>query len=275
MENVEFQIFHFNAKTDYLPYYKKHYLKVEQTQTLRDIFEMIHIDDTVKIEDETLVKINGLKIVNLDANIFALVDILGNDLTLDPVDKFRVTQDFIYNKDSYQEKSNKIACSLSLEEEHRLQKAYYSSALNIEKDDYLGEALFMRAFYRFKRGSLDENEMLELLNTADGIWNCLDTNYFDRDNEYNSDFLDAICFLKNESIKRGLHQQNPAAQQAITYKEELYLDGIVNLDRLDSINKSLKQKLTDALHQTPRNSSTKKCDKLDEVKKLIKISASV
>ena len=85
---LEIRAFFFNAKTDYLPYYKHFNINVDAEATAKDLLALIQqANENFSYPKQKLVmKINGL-VVEAKQPVSELVERLGTSLQIDPVNE--------------------------------------------------------------------------------------------------------------------------------------------------------------------------------------------
>ena len=99
---LEIRAFFFNAKTDYLPYYKNFNIKVDAEATAKDLLVQIQEEnENFSYPKQKLVmKINGL-VVEAKQPVSELVERLGTSLQIDPVNSYRSNDGLKINDDDF------------------------------------------------------------------------------------------------------------------------------------------------------------------------------
>jgi succinate dehydrogenase/fumarate reductase-like Fe-S protein len=94
--------FFFNAKTDYLPYYKSFKISVDENKSVVEILKAIQDQNEIfSFPQERIVfRINDL-VVNETTIISEVVEKLGKELTIEPVNSYRSTNGLIINDDDF------------------------------------------------------------------------------------------------------------------------------------------------------------------------------
>lgn len=98
-------VFRFDATTDFLPYYKKHFIKVDLAKTINDLFALIKEQDVsfdYPKDERAALKING-KALYTTATLEEIVEHFGKELTLEPLSTKRVTKDMMINDEEFEE----------------------------------------------------------------------------------------------------------------------------------------------------------------------------
>jgi len=88
--------FFFNAKTDYLPYYKHFTLTLEDDAVAKDIVQAIKVQNEMFSYPELnlVFKLNGL-VVEEDTSLQDIISKLGSELQVDPVSAYRSTNGLV------------------------------------------------------------------------------------------------------------------------------------------------------------------------------------
>ena len=102
MIKLYIELFHFDKNTDYLPYYKKYTLKVNEQTTVNDILEEIYAKEPFGIDkSKTInVKINHIY-TSATANAYELIEQVGRDWKIEPISTYRAVKDFIIDNSDY------------------------------------------------------------------------------------------------------------------------------------------------------------------------------
>jgi len=89
---LDIKAFFFNAKTDYLPYYKQFRVSIDKSATAKDLLKAIEQqNENFSFPKQKLVfRINGW-VVDAAQPLSAVVERLGTELTIDPVYEYRST----------------------------------------------------------------------------------------------------------------------------------------------------------------------------------------
>ncbi len=164
---LELSIFRFDAKSDYLPYYKKHFIKIKEQKTLLDIFKQINIDEPFSFEasnDFSLV-INGLY-TKLSITIEELINHFGKDLTIEPLSIRRAYKDLLIDEEDFKSRLELLKEFTNEEDkkEYLSNKLYFyaSNTLNFQYD-YIGDALLLLAHKLIEREPKNKEAILEII----------------------------------------------------------------------------------------------------------------
>ncbi len=174
---LEIRAFFFNAKTDYLPYYKNFSIQVNDDATAKDLL--------VKIQEENenfsfpkqklLMKINGL-VVEAKEPVSALVERLGTSLQIDPVNSYR-SNDGLKINDSDFMKSFELLAPYASESDLKYYKTLYalhyaSETENFDRE-YIGDAVLVLAHKMITEGSEHSEAILDAITSVNsGLFDC-------------------------------------------------------------------------------------------------------
>jgi len=202
---LRLSVFRFDAKSDYLPFYKKHIIKIDKDKTLDDLLAVIKAGD--RLFDYPQGKNAAIQIscVNLFTNV-KLDDIVknfGTELTLMPMSEKRALKDLIVNDDDFYEKFDLLDPFIDSTDKRRFKELivyHYASDIYKYKDDFQGDALFLFAYEMIKKHPDQEKKILNILdNENDGIW--LHTNICGKVFPVDYEVEDKINSLKNNILK--------------------------------------------------------------------------
>lgn len=199
------QVFRFNHKTDYLPYYKKHVVKIDMQKSVADLLAVVsenELDFGYETEDFSAIKINK-KALFVNTKLEEVVEFFGEELTLEPLSPKRVLKDFIINKDDFEEKFDLLDAFVDASD-RKLYKSYireyYSSEVINLEDEFLGDALFAFAYDMVEKYPQMKNKILDAISSETGIW--LHINTSNKLYPVNFELERKVEFLKNEIIKK-------------------------------------------------------------------------
>jgi succinate dehydrogenase/fumarate reductase-like Fe-S protein/UDP-N-acetylglucosamine transferase subunit ALG13 len=174
--NIFVELFRFDHKTDYLPYFKKYEITYDETLTVNDL--LIDLNKKEKFSFEGVenfgVKINNL-FVSVDTKVSEIVSKTSNTLVIEPVSRYRAINDLTINNDDFFSKLKLVENYLDDEQianyASTLQLEYYSSnTLNFNKD-YMGDHLFIIASDLIELNQNIKDEIINIINNKeDGIW---------------------------------------------------------------------------------------------------------
>jgi len=176
---IKFNVFRFNSETDHLPYYKEYEMEVSQDEVVLDILNRIkwEFDGSFSyrrscrhgICGSCAIKVNGKPVLSCKENVFHLVEMFGEELTLDPQDEKRAIKDMVIDKKNFWNKYESIKPYLvaevqehpehenivSQKESNKIDDAdyciecgncFYACPAVKANDDYIGPAALLKAF---------------------------------------------------------------------------------------------------------------------------------
>ena len=176
-QKLQVKAFFFNAKTDYLPYHKHFTLNLAEGAVAKDILVAIAEQnwDFSYPELNLVFKINDL-VVEEDTSVAEIVEELGSELTIDPVNAYRSTNGLIINDDDFM-KSFELLAPYTTEEDKAYYKTLYSlhyasETSNFDRD-YIGDAVLVMAHKMIKEGNENKEEILTAITSAgSGLLDC-------------------------------------------------------------------------------------------------------
>ncbi len=200
---LNIEAFFFNAKTDYLPYYKKFLFNIEEKNdfTIKDILIMIKKQNFMfSYPDKDLIfKVNGW-IVTGKEKLSRIIEKLGTNLIIDPALKYRSINGLIIDNHDFIHKYRRLfSCAHSKKEclsyYIELYPQHYASETFEYNKEYIGDAILILAKKMIEYDSKCKYTVLEAINNEfNGINQCeYENNVFDG-KDYNAD----IEWLKME-----------------------------------------------------------------------------
>ncbi len=164
---LEIKAFFFNAKTDYLPYYKQFSIELAEDMKTKDILAFIQGENEnfSYPEENLLFKINDL-IVDGEQTMNEVVERLGTSLKIDPVNSYRSMNGLIIKDDDFMQRYE-ILAPFASEEDLEYYKTLYALhyASETEKFDhsYIGDAVLLLAHKMISEGSEHKEAILEAI----------------------------------------------------------------------------------------------------------------
>ena len=169
---LEIKAFFFNAKTDYLPYYKQFKFDLEKVDSVeqlkvKDILAYIKSknEDFSYPEENLYFKINNL-IVNGEQNLNEVIESLGTSLQIDSLRNYRSNNGLIINDDDFM-KSYELLSSFATEKDLEYYKTLYALHYGSETEnfdhDYIGDATLLLAHKMIKENEEDEEKKEAIL----------------------------------------------------------------------------------------------------------------
>ena len=195
------EVFRFDCKTDYLPYYKKVVIKIDEEKTVADLLAVIKDDEKsfeYPIGENAAIKIND-KLLFTDVKIAEIKEFFGNELQLDPLNSKRAKKDLHINLDDFEAKFDVLDAFVDASD-RKVFKSYirehYASPIVNMDDGFLGDGLFAFVYDMILKYPERKIKMLETIAKKDsGIW--LHVNISNRLYPQNTSLEAKIVYLKN------------------------------------------------------------------------------
>jgi len=184
LNNIELNVraFFFNAKTDYLPYYKNFTFTVDKTDQetqLKALLPLIQAKNSdFSYPDENLLfRVNNL-VVTGEEKLSTIIEELGTELTIDPALSFRADNGLIFNNNNF---IRQFRSTFKRHAENKEDLAYYISLYPVQyasetfqyNHDYIGDAVLVTAAKIIEEHPEYEDDILEAINDEfDGIGCC-------------------------------------------------------------------------------------------------------
>ena len=183
---LEVRAFFFNAKTDYLPYYKNFTMTLSADDTVEAILAEIQKqnEDFAYPTEKLTFKINDLMLEGTET-VGAVVSKLGTALQVDPALSYRSNHCLIINDNDFMERYALLAPYASAEDEAYYQTLYalhYASETFKFSHDYIGDAVLLLAHRMLANNSEHKEAILEAISDPyDGLAACeYENNLFNR-----------------------------------------------------------------------------------------------
>jgi len=198
---LEISLFKFDCKSDYLPYYKKYFLKIENEKTLLDVLETMNKDEKFGFENDLNfgIVLNGLY-TDLSITLEEIKKDFGTDLVIEPLSIRRSYDDLLIDTKDFEEKINVL--DFIIDEEDKREYASYknlyyaSNTLNYEKD-YIGDAALLLAHSLIAKHNASQNKILKAIDCCHTGIN-FHTSLENRIYNYNTRNEDKINSLKTK-----------------------------------------------------------------------------
>ena len=164
---LEIKAFFFNAKTDYLPYYKNFSIELAEELKAKDILTFIQEqnENFAYPEENLIFKINGL-VIDGEQSMSELVERLGTALKIDPVNSYRSSNGLIIDDSDFM-KSYEILAPFASDEDLEYYKTLYPLHYASETENfdhtYIGDAILVLAHKLISAGSEQKEEILEAI----------------------------------------------------------------------------------------------------------------
>jgi len=171
-ERIDVKAFFFNAKTDYLPYYKNFSFELEDSSKnliLKDVLRMIKRENEIFAfpkSRELIFKVNGL-VVNGKENLADIIAKLGNSLTIEPVLKYRSINCLIINNKDFLHQFRRVLGHYSKKEDLmfylKLYNVHYASETFRYNHEYIGDAILLLAHKMLKDNNPHRKEIIDAI----------------------------------------------------------------------------------------------------------------
>lgn len=190
--------FFFNAKTDYLPYYKEYKIRVDDDATAKDILIKIKNEniDFNYPEQKLFMRINDF-VVDGSQPVSSIIKRFGTSFQIDAVNSYRSDNGLKINDDDFMESYKLLepyASSEDLEYYKTLYALHYASETGNFDREYIGDAVLILAHKMISEGSKYKKEILDAITlVGSGLFDCeYENNLFNAENH-----TDAINELKS------------------------------------------------------------------------------
>ncbi|HEO97754.1 MAG TPA: hypothetical protein ENO02_00435 [Epsilonproteobacteria bacterium] len=214
---LQIRAFFFNAKTDYLPYYKNFTVRLDDDATAKELLSAIREqnENFAFPEENPIFRINGL-VVTAEEKMSNIMEALGRELQVDPVNSYRSNHGLCFNDNDFMESYALLEpyCDeTDLEYYKSLYPLHYASETSSFKRDYIGDAILLLAHRLIEKGSEHKTEILKAISEADsGLFDCeYENNLFDAE-----DHTETISALK--TMARGTSEAMPSVFQVLCSK---------------------------------------------------------
>ena len=174
---LKIKAFFFNAKTDYLPYYKNFTLNVEGDTTVKELLGLIQEQNFFFSypKQKLLAKINGL-IVEANEPVANIVQRLGCELTIEPAKTYRSQDGLKMNDDDFMKSYALLepyASKSDLKYYKTLYALHYASETENFDHNYIGDAILVLAHKMISEGNAHKTEILDAISSVDsGLLDC-------------------------------------------------------------------------------------------------------
>ena len=168
---LEISLFKFDKNSDYLPYYTKHFLKIEDEKNILDILKTIN--KTAKFgfkdcENFDLV-INGVY-VKASIKLEEILESFGKELTIEPISIRRANNDLLIDDNDFKDKINVLKEFIDendIVNYSKLKQYYYASNTLNYNNDYIGDSVLIFAHDLIEQKPAYENYILHALNEVE------------------------------------------------------------------------------------------------------------
>lgn len=316
-KKVKFKVFRFNSETDYLPAYKTYEMAVESHEVVLDILNRIkwNIDGSLSyrrscrhgICGSCAVKVNQKGILACKQNLFELVDMFGDELTIEPQNIKRAIKDLIIDKADFWGKYDAVNPYLEAEIDEypscenivsphsaeRIDEAdyciqcgscYYSCPSVAYNENFLGPAALAKT-YRFTSDERDTAKTERLTNVNEmgkGVWDCVKCFECAQVCPKGVDPIGKITRLHNQIFSEKIAKSNVATRHAVGFAHSIEKHGLLDegeLVRYSEGNIGVMKHLPEAFDMLTHGKivlpwNMPKSENLDEIKTLVKNSST-
>ena len=315
-QKVNFKVFRFNADEDYLPYYEDYNMEVTSEEVVLDILNRIKWDHDGSFSyrrscrhgicGACAIKVNGRSTLACKESMNEMVELFGNELTIEPLSIKRAVKDMIIDKGDFWDKHEAIHPYLvsdveehpehehlvTPEEAEELNEAdlciqcgacHYACPVVEVNEDFFGPAAFAKA-YRFEADVRDYAHTQRLLNLHEegqGLWDCAKCYECAEVCPKDVNPIDKITKLHQMLFKEGVATSNVATRHAVGFAHSIAKRGVLDEGGLVLYSEgcSIVKHIPVALKmfkkgkiQMPWNIPTS--DNLDEIQKLVASSTT-
>ena len=205
---LEIRAFFFNAKTDYLPYYKNFNITMDDDATAKDLLIKIQAkNENFSFPKQKLVmKMNGL-VVEAKQSIGSIVEKLGTTLQIDPVNSYRSNDGLKINDNDFMASYallEPFATEADLKYYKTLYALHYASETENFDHAYIGDAILVLAHKMINAGSEHADEILEAITSVEsGLMDCeYENNLFNEQDHTES--INALKLMVNPEPEPSL-----------------------------------------------------------------------
>jgi len=314
-QQVNFKVFRFNADEDYLPYYENYDMDVTSEEVVLDILNRIKWDHDGSFSyrrscrhgicGACAIKVNGRSTLACKESMNDMIELFGNELTIEPLSKKRAVKDMIIDKADFWDKHAAVTPYLvddidetpttenlvSPEDAEALDEAdlciqcgacHYACPVVEVNDDFFGPAAFAAA-YRFSADVRDNSEtrVLDVNEEKQGVWDCVKC--FECAEACPKDInpIGKITKLHQMLFQEGKAKSNVATRHAVGFKKSIQKVGVLDEGGMVLYSEGLGvvKHVPLALKMFAKGKivppwGITKSENLDEIQKLVKSSST-
>ncbi len=197
-QKLTIKAFFFNAKTDYLPYYKNFSITLEDKATAKDILALIQKqnENFSYPKQKLYMKINGL-VLAAKQSVSSIVERLGTELQIDPINTYRSNDGLKINDNDFMASYTLLepyATEDDLKYYKTLYALHYASETENFNREYIGDAILILADKMIKERPENQDAIIEAITSVhSGLLDCeYENNLFNT-----QDHTETINSLKN------------------------------------------------------------------------------
>ncbi|MDR1460457.1 MAG: DUF5644 domain-containing protein [Campylobacteraceae bacterium] len=176
--SLDISAFRFNAKTDFLSYYKQYKIKIDKNAQLLDVLNLIKKQDknfSFSNNNFLAVKINHIGVYT-HTTVKTIVEKLGTtDLKIEPLSEFRAVNDLDIDTSDFEKKIELLKPFTKEERDEECYRElvsyyYISPSLEFERE-YFGDSFLLFAIFLIKKYPENRDKILKIIADEDcGIW---------------------------------------------------------------------------------------------------------
>lgn len=314
-QKVNFKVFRFNADEDYLPYYNDIEMEVTSEEVVLDILNRIKWDHDGSFSyrrscrhgicGACAIKVNGRSTLACKERMNDMIELFGNELTIEPLSIKRAVKDMIIDKGDFWEKHDAVEPYLISdvqehpESEHLVSPEQADALLEADlciqcgachyacpvvevNDEFFGPAAFAAA-YRFEADVRDESATrLEVANEEkQGVWDCVKCFECAEACPKEINPIEKITKLHQMLFSQGKAKSNVATRHAVGFKHSIARNGVLDEGGLVlySEGPAIVKHLPVAFKMFTKGKivppwGITKSENLDEIKALVKSSST-
>ncbi len=312
-----FNVFRFNSETDYLPHYDKIEMEVGSGEVVLDVLNRIKWEHDGSFSyrrscrhgicGSCAVKVNGKATLACKDRVEDLVEIYGEELTIEPQNKSRAIKDMVIDKKDFWTKYNTVEPYLKAdideapksenlvspvlaekidEADYCIQcgNCYYSCPAVEANEDYLGPAA-LALTYRFNADVRDggKRDRLTTVNEiGPGIWDCVKCFECAEACPKELDPIGKITKLHQQTFEENMAKDNVAVRHAVGFKWSIEKHGLLDEGELVKYSEGLfgvMKHIPEAIAMYKKGKivmpwDMPKSKNLDEIQKLVKSAST-
>ena len=262
-QTITFNVFRFNAETDYLPYYKRIEMEVTSEEVVLDILNRIKWEHDGSFSyrrscrhgicGACAIKVNGKGVLACKERMNDLIELFGTEMTIEPLSIKRAVKDMIIDKQDFWQKHDQVKPYLvdeidehpesenlvTPQQEAQLLDAdyciqcglcHYSCPSLENNEEYIGPAAFAAA-YRFNADVRDKAtlERLDIINApAQGVWDCVKCYECQEVCPKEVNPIEKITKLHNHVFENGVAVNNVATRHAVGFAHSIKKHGLLD-----------------------------------------------
>ena len=312
-----FNVFRFNRESDYLPHYDKFEIEVSEADVVLDVLNKIKWEHDGSFSyrrscrhgicGSCAVKVNGKATLACKVRIVDLVEIFGEELTIEPQDKKRAIKDMVIDKSNFWEKYNSVKPYLVADidenpkqenlvkpdDAEKIDEAdyciqcgncYYACPAVEENPEYIGPA-HLALTYRFAadvRDGAKKERLKDVNQLGHGIWDCVKCYECAQACPKELDPIGKITKLHQMTFQENMEENNVATRHAVGFKWSIQKHGILDEGELVKYSEGIPavlKHIPEAIAMYKKGKivlpwNMPKSKNLDEIKKLVKIAST-